>query len=324
MVECRRCGIAWLDPRPTPSDIGKAYATYYTHGTDAAGAVFREVVPSAGRADNARRRVASWFGAAAERIRARSLGYAMPATSGGIELLSRVAERVPVVRDSALLDVAGLPPGYGRRLLDVGCGSGELLTRMRARGWVVIGVEPDPKAAVGARQSGLDVRDGMLADAQFDGETFDAVVLSHVIEHVHDPIALVRECRRVLRPGGTLVVLTPNLASLGHRRFGPDWRGLEPPRHLHVFSMRALMACVSTAGLTVAHARTSARLVRGIWWVSRVTQHEAGHRRRKPGILTYLESWAMSLVEDVLRTRDANSSEEIVLVATRPRSDGEV
>jgi SAM-dependent methyltransferase len=201
--------------------------------------------------------------------------------------------------------------------LDVGCGSGDFLLRMRGRGWEVLGVEPDPVAAAAARRSDLDVRDGMLADAAFADDTFDAIVLSHVIEHVHDPIALLRECHRVLRPGGVLVMMTPNLSSVGHRRFGADWRGLEPPRHLHVFSVEALAACVQRVGLVLSEVRTSARMVRGIWWVSRTIQHHAGRRKRPPRIGAYLASWGMSLVEDVMRVSDPRSSEEIILFATK-------
>jgi len=317
MVECRHCRVAWLDPRLTTADIGKAYATYYTHSSQEAGNVFRTVMPAAGRIERLRHRVSRWFSEAAEGIRARRLGYAAAPSSVGVELLSRLTVRVPVMRDSAVLAVAGLPAGAGQTLLDVGCGSGEFLERMRDRGWRVVGVEPDPKAAESARSNHLDVRDGLLADANFEDDMFDAIVLSHVIEHVHDPVALLRECARVLRPGGRLVMTTPNLESIGHRRFGADWRGLEPPRHLHVFSVDSLSACVALAGLEVTDARTSARLVRGIWWVSRAIQHDAGHRRAAPGIGAYLESWGMSLVEDVMRVQSARSSEEIVLVAGR-------
>ena len=318
MAECRSCRLAWLDPRPTTADIGKAYATYYTHASQQAGAIFQSVVPSAKQLERARDRVAGWFRAAAEGVRAKRLGYAAPRASVGVMLLGRLSERVPVVRDSAVLSVAGLPPGAGRRLLDVGCGSGEFLLRMRERGWDVLGVEPDPVAAAAARRGGLDVRDGMLDDAAFPDESFDAIVLSHVIEHVHDPIALLRECGRVLRPGGTLVLMTPNLESVGHRRFGADWRGLEPPRHLHVFSVESLESCVRRVGLAVANVSTSARLVRGIWWVSHSIRHQAGHRARPPRIGAYLASWGMSLVEDVMRASDPKSSEEIVLFATKP------
>lgn len=318
MAECRRCELAWLDPRPTPGDIGKAYATYYTHASQQAGNVFRMVVPSAQRVERTRDRVTNWFRDAAESVRARRLGYDDTRASIGVSLLSRVMELVPVARDTALLSVANLPPGRGRRLLDVGSGSGDFLLRMRARGWNVLGVEPDPVAAASARAKDLDVRDGMLADAAFPDDTFDAIVLSHVIEHVHDPVALLRECGRVLRPGGVLVLMTPNLRSVGHRRFGADWRGLEPPRHLHVFSVSSLAACVRAVGLTVSEVRTSARLVRGIWWVSESIRHGNGGRRRAPGIASYAASWGMSVVEDVMRITDAESSEEIILVATKP------
>lgn len=317
MVECRKCEVAWLDPRPTPSDIGKAYATYYTHGSQQSGNVFHEVIPSAARVERLRHRVATWFRDAAEGVRARKLGHAPSSSSIGVGLLSRIGERIPVIRDTAVMGVAGLPPGQGRRLLDVGCGSGDFLLRMRARGWDVLGVEPDPVAAAAARRNDLDVRDGMLADAEFPDDTFDAIVLSHVIEHVHDPIALLQECGRVLRPGGMLVLMTPNLTSVGHRKFGADWRGLEPPRHLHVFSVESLAACVQRVGLTVSEVRTSARLVRGIWWVSHSIQHQAGRRKRAPRIGAYLASWGMSLVEDVMRASDATSSEEVILFATK-------
>jgi hypothetical protein len=115
-----------------------------------------------------------------------------------------------------------------------------------------------------------------------------------------------------------LVLTTPNLESVGHRRFGADWRGLEPPRHLHVFSVESLESCVVRVGLTVASVSTSARLVRGIWWVSHSIRHDAGHRRRAPGMGAYVASWAMSLVEDVMRVSNPKSSEEIVLFATKP------
>ena len=318
MVACRACQVAWLDPRPTRADIGKAYATYYTHASQQTSAVFHSVVPSARHVERVRHRVAAWFRDAAEGVRSRRLGHPAPPASPGVTLLSRLAERVPVMRDTAVLSVAGLPPGHGRRLLDVGCGSGEFLSRMRERGWAVIGVEPDPVAAAAARRDDLDVRDGMLEDAAFADESFDAVVLSHVIEHVHDPIALLRECGRILRPGGRLVLTTPNLTSVGHRRFGADWRGLEPPRHLHVFSVESLASCVDQVGLAVSEVRTSARLVRGIWWVSHSIRHDAGRRRRPPRIGAYLASWGMSLVEDVMRISEPRSSEEIVLFATKP------
>src|SRR5208283_4697550 len=113
-----------------------------------------------------------------------------------------------------------------------GCGDGRFLALMRDAGWDVYGIEPDPVAAkVAQRELGTSVTVGALEDAGFPDEAFDAVTLSHVIEHVHDPVALLAECRRVLKPDGSVVIVTPNIRSLGHQKFQSLWRGLEPPRH---------------------------------------------------------------------------------------------
>jgi SAM-dependent methyltransferase len=79
---------------------------------------------------------------------------------------------------------------------------------------------------------------------------YDVITLSHVIEHVHDPSALLRAIYRMLRPGGLLWLETPNLDSLGHARFGRNWRGLEPPRHLLLFSVDSLKFALAQAGFT--------------------------------------------------------------------------
>ncbi len=75
--------------------------------------------------------------------------------------------------------------------------------------------------------------------------------LTHVIEHVHDPVDLLRECGRVLRPGGRMMVETPNAESSGHRLFGIAWHGLDAPRHLYLFSPTSLLVCAQKAGLQI-------------------------------------------------------------------------
>jgi len=90
---------------------------------------------------------------------------------------------------------------------------------------------------------------GSLEQQKFPAESFDAVTMSHVIEHVPEPIQTLSECARILRPGGRLFLWTPNHSSLGCRVFGKHWRGLEPPRHLHLFSPRSLKSLLNKAGL---------------------------------------------------------------------------
>jgi SAM-dependent methyltransferase len=89
---------------------------------------------------------------------------------------------------------------------------------------------------------------GSLENTRFPDQSFDAVTLNQVIEHVHDPVSLIRECLRILKPGGKLVLATPNIESFGHQIFGRNWSHLDSPRHLMLFSMKTLRECAVRAG----------------------------------------------------------------------------
>jgi SAM-dependent methyltransferase len=95
------------------------------------------------------------------------------------------------------------------RLLDVGCGTGEFLAHARDRGWNVVGVEPSPRAAADAERHGLAVRRVASLAEVADGR-FDAITLWHALEHMHDPGCQLAEVRRLLTPGGCVVVAVPN------------------------------------------------------------------------------------------------------------------
>jgi 2-polyprenyl-3-methyl-5-hydroxy-6-metoxy-1,4-benzoquinol methylase len=133
----------------------------------------------------------------------------------------------------------------------VGCGAGEPLGRFKALGWEVIGQEVDATATSGAeKRTGAHVHVGPVEDLVAQGQSFDAVVMNHVIEHVLDPVSLLASCRRLLKPGGQLVCVTPNTDSWGYRRFGKDWLFLDPPRHIVLFTQPALEATARKAAFT--------------------------------------------------------------------------
>jgi SAM-dependent methyltransferase len=139
-------------------------------------------------------------------------------------------------------------PG-ANHLLDVGCGKGSFMLRMREHGWNVEGSEVDADGVEYARSiNGLTVHLGNLENINFPDNTFDVVTSNHVIEHVHDPIALIQECLRILKPGGKLVLATPNMDSFGHRYFERNWTHLDPPRHLRLFTQKTLRECAEKAG----------------------------------------------------------------------------
>ena len=156
---------------------------------------------------------------------------------------------------------AGLPPD--RRFLDVGCATGRLLEAMRERGWQVRGVDLCPEsAAYAGRHRGVEVFTGTLGEARFPGASFHAVHFSHLIEHVPSPRTFLSEVRRVLLPGGLVVVTTPNVDGFQARLFRGRWRSAIAD-HLTLFSIRTLRRLLVEGGFEVLAVQTWGGLARG-------------------------------------------------------------
>lgn len=148
---------------------------------------------------------------------------------------------------------------YRGKLLDVGCAIGLFLHLAAERGWDGIGLEPAARAREHAQAVyGLDLRDEELAKAGFADGSFDAVALLSVLEHATDPLALLRDCARVLRPGGALYVIVPNVESLVCRVVGSGTRTFDGRNHLVYFSPSTLADALGRAGFEVV--RTSTRV----------------------------------------------------------------
>ncbi len=135
------------------------------------------------------------------------------------------------------------------RLLDVGCALGFFLVEAR-RFFEPHGVEISEYSSRLARERfGLDVVTGNLHDAKFAPNSFDAITMWDVIEHLPDPKAVLIEASRILKPGGSLVLTTGDVGSAYARRAGPRWHLLEPPWHLYYFSRATMRAMGEAAGL---------------------------------------------------------------------------
>lgn len=146
----------------------------------------------------------------------------------------------------------------GAEVLEVGCAAGDLLVPMREAGFRVTGVELSDHAATIARtRHHLDVHTGTLASAPLAGQSFDAVIMRNVIEHVPDPKGDLDKAASLLRPGGLLALRTDNVASSDARLFRSLWYGFDFPRHLTLFSPETLAAYARSAGLEVTGVRFS-------------------------------------------------------------------
>jgi SAM-dependent methyltransferase len=208
VVRCRRCDLGYVSPRPV-STIGLYQDPAY----------FGQTAPDAGEE----------AGTAA--------GYLAYAEDSGLmgpyfaRVAHELAERL----------------GQGR-LLEIGSANGSFLHAAREAGFEVQGVEPGDSAARVARDAGLPVRTGTLDDPGIEAGTWDVIVLLQTVEHLPSPEPALGRLFVLLRPGGTLLMTTPNQHSWLARLSGRRWFEYKPPEHLFLFTPRTIAALLARTG----------------------------------------------------------------------------
>lgn len=195
VVQCLRCGLGYVNPRPTPGEIARYYPPSY----------FSD------------RRLQT------DRYR-------------------RQARYVP---------------DTGGRLLDLGTARGDFLAVMAELGWQVAGIEPFEEA--GNPHDLTIYRERFPDECGLPDESYDVITAWAVLEHLHDPATAFRECSRLLRPGGRLIVQVPNLRSIYSRWAKQD----DVPRHLYLFSEETLRAYGETTGLKLVRVEHTTDLFGG-------------------------------------------------------------
>ena len=298
---CATCGLMWLNPRPIESDILEIYSNYYTHADEhdnslARGRRFREAYIRGQRA-----------------YLAANLGYDVP-RSDTSRIVRRIIECWPGRAADTEYLVFNQESRHGARLLDVGCGRGAAVLRLRALGWDAEGVDPDAEAVKAAISAGARVRMGTATNLP-QSQPYDVVVLSHVLEHLHDPMEGLRAAKAVLKPAGRVVVVTSNVFSWLHARYGADWRGLDVPRHLYIFTIAQLGELLDRAGLRPLELHTSARGANSVVVGSRSIARRGANRRRWVATGDRLIAELLQQLEFMRLTRRPIDGEELVAIA---------
>jgi 2-polyprenyl-3-methyl-5-hydroxy-6-metoxy-1,4-benzoquinol methylase len=145
------------------------------------------------------------------------------------------------------------------RILDVGCSNGSFVFIAKSLGLQAEGVDPSEKAVNDGIKRGLKLHLGILNDIAFDNDTFDAITLHEVIEHVSDPISLLKECARILRPNGILLVGTGNTESWSRHMQKSRWNFFDMKQHgghISFFSPKSLNILASRTGFSVVKVVT--------------------------------------------------------------------
>lgn len=163
----------------------------------------------------------------------------------------KIAYHLERKRATVFDDLIQLPKTEVRTILDIGAGSGRLLKRLNSAGYSVVGIETDPQA--NSFKLGLPVYQGTAETIpdQVQGQQFDAVVLSHVLEHCLDPIAVLKNVYQLLRPRGYFICEVPNNDALGCKMAGVTWFMLDAPRHLNFFTPASLVSALEKSDFEV-------------------------------------------------------------------------
>lgn len=188
------------------------------------------------------------------RCRACGLHWFRPSLPAPPELYEKLTRWPPYYRATAWewpVALKVLRRQRARRLLEIGCGTGEFLLRARDVIPTAEGLEWNSKAAAAARARGLTIQDG---DWRSLPEGWDAIVAFQVLEHLPDPADFFRTCVRLLAPGGLLIVALPNQDGfMGGLR--TDWLN-RPPHHLTLWPRSSLLAAARRFGLDMIVYRT--------------------------------------------------------------------
>lgn len=200
-------------------------------------------------------------------------------------------------------------------LLDYGCGSGEFLYNLEKHGWTNIsGFDFDTKALHTAKKRG--VKCPLITIINNDIK-YDAIVLNHVIEHISNLDELFNTLSEIKTVNGYIVIRTPNFNCLSSKIFKSFWRGLESPRHFHLFNARSIEKLVNKHNLSVIYLSTNNRLLFSSYLESCLNLMKTIHIPKSLTKISSLIFYPLYVfIHILLNTINPQINEELVVVIT--------
>jgi len=210
LYKCKNCELMFLNPQPTVEENLKYYTSdYYQKIDEGTGIKIVKIVKN--------------FKFSLQKLYAKN-----PNTSKILFPFSQFVRGIKIIQNG--------------RYLDVGCGNGTFLYNLKKINPTgeYYGVEPGNFNEEDIKAHGLNVIRGTLEYAHYLDNYFDVITLNHVFEHVPNPSETMKELKRILKPGGTLIIAVPNLNSFAYKIFGKFFYQLDVPRHLFDYSDKNL------------------------------------------------------------------------------------
>src|SRR3989338_242428 len=145
--------------------------------------------------------------------------------------------------------------------LEIGSSSGLMLSLLKNSGWEVAGIEPSKEACKVSRKRGITPLNKSFENSKFNKETFDLVIMNHVLEHMENPNDILERINGILKKDGMLLVDVPNFESLSAKIWGSNWKYILPQEHKWHFTLKSLSYLLTGTGLKIIYAETHS----GVW-----------------------------------------------------------
>jgi len=213
IVKCENCGLIYLNPRPTKKEIEKYYPKEY------------KPYQSKDEKSEKSRKTSNIF-------------YKVMRFLAGKKSITGINEIFDKILEG--------------KVLDLGCGSGELLKELKEKGFECYGVEMDKNAVEICRKNNLKVIQGDIQEyIKKINAKFDVIILSHGLEHLYNPSFVIREISRILADDGVFIIAIPSADSLMFNLFKSKWHSIDSPRHLYLFSTKTLSSLLQKYNLAI-------------------------------------------------------------------------